>query len=96
MSTISLKTKQYSVQNMFFLTLMIGAINIPKVRLSADYVFGLDDFISLFFFMTAFLYSLNLKDRYASKVSRYFYTIIRLGLSSLFGNWIYVHFWYPR
>ena len=90
MSAISFKTKQYSVQNTFFLSVLIGAIIIPKVRLSADYVFGLDDFISLFFFMTALLYSLNLKDKYASIVSHYFYTIILLGFISHFlGNWIY-------
>ena len=45
MSATSFKTKQYSVQNTFFLSVLIGAIIIPKVRLSADYVFGLDDFL---------------------------------------------------
>jgi hypothetical protein len=80
-------SKNYTI----YLGILASVIIIPKVRLTSDYTFGMDDFISIGFFVSALIFSVNEKDRSFRVVSKYFYVILITGfLSHIYGNYIFM------
>ena len=76
--------------NRILFTLLIFSVLIPKIKLTSDYTFGLDDFIALGFILPLIIYSLNIKERDIKRIRNYFFLIILFGfLSHILGNYIY-------
>ena len=81
----------YSKSNLFYIGILIGAMVVPKIRLTSDYTFGLDDFLSIGLFFHVIMYSINIRDRYFKNISKFFWIIIITGfLSHIFGNFVYL------